>query len=138
MILASSMKSSSDMDPSLIILMATSCWPCHLPYLTTPNWPFPSSLMKVRLRGSISQIPGSRSKGHTPLTVGPNRLLIELAMPLIVLPWSCILLYCISRIHPNTTLKSSYDFLPFFLHVNIPKKQQQYVSLIHSMTPFHD
>lgn len=37
MILASSMKSSSDMEPSLIILMATSCWPCHFPYFTTPN-----------------------------------------------------------------------------------------------------
>lgn len=37
MILASSMNSSSDMEPSLIILMATSCWPCHFPYFTTPN-----------------------------------------------------------------------------------------------------
>lgn len=48
MIFASSMKSSSDMEPSLIILMATSCFPCHFPYFTTPNWPVPRSLMKVR------------------------------------------------------------------------------------------
>lgn len=48
MILASSMNSSSDMEPSLIILMATSCFPCHLPYFTTPNCPVPKSLMKVR------------------------------------------------------------------------------------------
>lgn len=59
MILASSMKSSSDMEPSLIILMATSCWPCHFPYFTTPNWPLPSSLMKVRCVGSISHTPGA-------------------------------------------------------------------------------
>lgn len=58
MILASAMNSSSDMEPSLIILMATSFLPCHLPYFTTPNCPVPRSLMKVSKRGSISHVPG--------------------------------------------------------------------------------
>lgn len=65
MIFASSMKSSSDMEPSLIIFMATSCWPCHFPYFTTPNWPVPRSLMKVRLRGSISHTPGENKRKRT-------------------------------------------------------------------------
>uniref|UniRef100_A0A0E9XHA3 Uncharacterized protein n=1 Tax=Anguilla anguilla TaxID=7936 RepID=A0A0E9XHA3_ANGAN len=57
MTLASAMKSSSDIEPSLIILTATSCCPCNFPYFTTPNCPLPSSFMKVRWCGSISQRP---------------------------------------------------------------------------------
>lgn len=57
MTLASSINSSSDMEPSLIILMATSYWPLHFPYFTTPNCPVPSSFRKVRSLGSISHDP---------------------------------------------------------------------------------
>ncbi|KAL0588737.1 hypothetical protein AAY473_039749 [Plecturocebus cupreus] len=35
------------MEPSLIILMATSYWPLHFPYFTTPNCPVPSSFKKA-------------------------------------------------------------------------------------------
>lgn len=57
MTLASSINSSSDMEPSLIILMATLYWPLHFPYFTTPNCPVPSSFRKVRSLGSISHDP---------------------------------------------------------------------------------
>lgn len=61
MTLASSINSSSDMDPSLIILMATLYWPLHFPYVTTPNCPVPSSFRKVRSFGSISHDPRTES-----------------------------------------------------------------------------
>lgn len=61
MTLASSINSSSDMEPSLIILMATSYWPLHFPYFTTPNCPVPSSFRKVRSLGSISHDPRTES-----------------------------------------------------------------------------
>lgn len=54
MTLASSTKSSSYMAPSLMDLMATLCWSLHLPSFTTPNWPQPSSFMKVSSLGLIS------------------------------------------------------------------------------------
>lgn len=52
--LASSMKSSSDMEPSLMALIAT--WICdrHSPKWTTPNWPLPISFIKANSDGSIS------------------------------------------------------------------------------------
>lgn len=54
MTLASSMKSSSNMAPSLMALIATFCSALHLPSLTWPNWPLPSSFMKVSSLGFIS------------------------------------------------------------------------------------
>lgn len=61
MTLASSINSSSDMEPSLIILIATLNWPLHFPYFTTPNCPVPSSFRKVRSFGSISHDPRTES-----------------------------------------------------------------------------
>lgn len=49
--LASSMKSSSDIAPSLIVLMATLMVAFHLPSWTTPNCPWPSSLMNISSDG---------------------------------------------------------------------------------------
>lgn len=54
MTFASSIKSSSHMAPSRIALMATLYWARHLPSLTTPNSPLPSSLIKVSSEGLIS------------------------------------------------------------------------------------
>lgn len=54
--LASSMKSSSYMAASLMALMATFCSALHLPSLTRPNWPLPSSFMKVSSLGLISHL----------------------------------------------------------------------------------
>lgn len=54
MTLASSMKSSSYMDPSLMVLMATFCCSLHLPSLTTPNCPEPTSFMGVSSLGLMS------------------------------------------------------------------------------------
>lgn len=56
MTLASSMKSSSLMVPSFIILTATSILARHLPRRTTPNWPEPSSSKSVSSDGSISHL----------------------------------------------------------------------------------
>ena len=56
MTLASSMKSSSLMVPSFIILTATSILALHLPRRTTPNWPDPSSSKSVSSDGSISHL----------------------------------------------------------------------------------
>lgn len=57
MVWASWKNSSSDMEPSLIILMATSYCPFHLPRWTTPNWPLPSSFNSVISSLFSSQIP---------------------------------------------------------------------------------
>lgn len=54
--LASSIKSSSDMVPSFIILTATSIDPRQMPLRTTPNWPEPSSSNKCSSAGSISHL----------------------------------------------------------------------------------
>lgn len=60
MTLASSMKSSSHMAPSLMALMATFCSALHLPSLTRPNWPLPNSFIKVNSLGLISHFSGKR------------------------------------------------------------------------------
>lgn len=65
MTLASSMKSSSYMAPSLMALMATLCWSRHLPNLTTPNCPEPTSFMKVSSLGLISHFSAGRDVGLT-------------------------------------------------------------------------
>jgi len=57
MVWASWKNSSSDMEPSLIILTATSYFPFHLPRWTTPNWPLPSSFNRVISSRFSSQIP---------------------------------------------------------------------------------
>jgi hypothetical protein len=56
MTFASSMKSSSDIVPSFIIFTATSIEPLHLPLLTTPNWPLPSSSSSISSVWSISHL----------------------------------------------------------------------------------
>lgn len=60
--LASSMKSSSDIAPSLMVLMATLMVAFHLPSWTTPNCPRPSSFMNVSSDGfnSHSSIKATR------------------------------------------------------------------------------
>lgn len=56
MTLASSIKSSSLIVPSFIILTATSILALHLPRRTTPNCPDPNSSSRVSSDGSISHL----------------------------------------------------------------------------------
>lgn len=64
MTLASSMKSSSHIAPSLMALMATFCSALHLPSLTRPNWPLPTSFIKVSSLGLISHFSGKREQNR--------------------------------------------------------------------------
>lgn len=74
--LASSIKSSSDMVPSFIILTATSMDPRHVPLRTTPNWPEPSSSNKCSSAGSISHLSVMENRRFSSFTFYRARLLL--------------------------------------------------------------
>ena len=70
MVWASWKNSSSDMEPSLIILTATSYCPFHLPRWTTPNWPLPSSFNRIISSLCSSQIPSKARQAHFQMRLG--------------------------------------------------------------------